>query len=61
MDNQLQEKQKNKDEENKKKLEMFRKARADAEDKGANPESVQIENKTKKKNDGFYEIGTDSD
>jgi len=40
MDNQLQEKQKNKDEENKKKLEMFRKARADAEDKGANPESV---------------------
>jgi hypothetical protein len=40
MDNQLQEKQKSKDEENKKKLEMFRKARADAEDNGGNPESV---------------------
>jgi len=31
---------KNKDEENKKKLDMFRKARADAEDSGKNPESV---------------------
>ena len=40
MDNQLQEKQKNKDEENKKKLEMFRKARADAESGGKNPDSV---------------------
>lgn len=40
MDNQLQEKQKNKDEENKKKLEMFRKARADAESGGKNPDTV---------------------
>ena len=40
MDNQLQEKQKNKDEENKKKLEMFRKARADAESGGKNPDKV---------------------
>ena len=61
MDNQLQEKQKNKDEENKKKLDMFRKARADAEDSGKNPENVQIQSSTKKKNDGLYEIGTDSD
>ena len=40
---------------------MFRKARADAEDQGANPGSVQINSSTKKKNDGLYEIGTDSD
>ena len=39
---------------------MFRKARADAEDNGGNPESVQIQS-SKKKNDGLYEIGTDSD
>jgi hypothetical protein len=40
MDSQLQEKQKSKDEENKKKLEMFRKARADAESGGKDPDTV---------------------
>jgi hypothetical protein len=40
MDSQLQEKQKSKEEENKKKLEMFRKARADAESGGKDPDTV---------------------
>lgn len=41
---------------------MFRKARADAEGEGKNPvEAVQNAAASKKKNDGLYEIGTDSD
>ena len=41
---------------------MFRKARADAEGSGQKTESVQIDSTAvPKRNDGLYEIGTDSD